>query len=297
MRPPSRAPQHRAAPSPPRIGITRSDPSHAASTRGAGRVDERRPSPVSVSRPTTVTGDRHRARRRGPPPGARSPRRRPRPARRSRPAARGSRSSSTTAPVPEAAASRRTSVAMPSERSSMAVATAASARPSASRGVTRAVYPLAAWPPSVPVTTSRSPGRPPGAQHRPLGPADARSPTRTRPGAAGQVAAGERDAVLGHPCGQVARRRRSRRARRPRRAGTWARRPSPPCRTGSPRPPGGRCRAGDMRAASKWTPSTSMSVDGHQPAAQGHRRRRRCRPRPRSRLPGDRRDRGHQIVL
>ena len=48
--------------------------------------------------------------------------------------ARGSRSSHTAAPQPDASASRATSVAMPSERSIMAVATVASSRPSASRG-------------------------------------------------------------------------------------------------------------------------------------------------------------------
>ena len=276
------SPQASAAPRPPRIGITRSGPSRAES--GAC------PS-ASSSSDLAVAGqpadDRHRDRYRGAGRHGRQQlvvlaagrRLLDRRARAPAAAARARRPRR----VPEAAASRRTSVAMPSEMSSMAVATPAQ-RPALGqpRASPVAVYPPAACPPSVPVTTSRSPGRPPDRSTGPLGPADRRD-RDDQHRAAREVAAGDRDAVLGHPRRQLAHPGKLRRARRTRPAGTPAPRPSPPCRTGSPPPRDGRCRraacgrrrSARRRRACRWT------APGR---PRGRPRRRRSRPRCRRAL-------------
>ena len=170
-----------------------------------------------------------------------------------------------TAPVPDARASRAASVAMPSERSIIAVATAASAHPSSVRGMTRPAYPAAACPPSGPVTTSTSPGRPP----------DRRTGRSLRPRAVTDtIRTGARERsppATGTPCSRMP-------------AATSAASSNPGGRPNAASSATGRApiaarserlavaarwptSRGVVRARSKCTPSTRMSVDTTVPSS------------------------------
>ncbi len=184
------------------------------------------------------------------------------------------------------------SVAMPSERSIIAVATRARAHPCCP-GQDASLVAGAAWPPSGPVTTSTSPGRPTAARAARF--VQAPSPTdQTR---AGEVAAGDGHTVL-HPSRQRSRRRRrSRPAGRTRRSANWR----APIAARSERfavavsCPTSR---GAVRARSKWTPSTRMSLRITVPSLDTA-----SSPIPRTRaLPdglhgGDRRDQRLLVVM